>query len=150
MKDMFQNTTISEIANRIESLSPDSQAEWGKMNASQMLRHCSESIEITYGVRQPKQRFIGKLIGRIILKSSIKDDKPIAKNIATHPDYVVTETDGFTREKSRFLNLLMQYPQQVAEQISGRVHPFFGAMNAEEWSKLNYKHFDHHLRQFGA
>ncbi|MGH1365921.1 MAG: DUF1569 domain-containing protein [Calditrichia bacterium] len=150
MKDMFSTATIIEITERIQQLTPEHSSEWGKMNAAQMLRHCSESIEITYGARQAKQRLIGKLLGRFILKKSIKDNSPIAKNIATHPDYVVTRTNGFATEKSRLIKLLEKYPQQKADDISGRKHPFFGSMNADEWSKLNYKHFDHHLRQFGV
>ncbi len=29
-------------------------------------------------------------------------------------------------------------------------HPFFGSMTRSSWGVLGYKHFDHHLRQFGV
>jgi hypothetical protein len=29
-------------------------------------------------------------------------------------------------------------------------HPFFGPLTATEWDRLQWKHLDHHLRQFGA
>jgi hypothetical protein len=29
-------------------------------------------------------------------------------------------------------------------------HPHFGRMNQRAWAAFSYKHFDHHLRQFGA
>ena len=29
-------------------------------------------------------------------------------------------------------------------------HPFFGTMSRVSWARLSYRHFDHHLRQFGA
>jgi len=29
-------------------------------------------------------------------------------------------------------------------------HPFFGPMSTEDWDRLNWKHLDHHLRQFNA
>jgi hypothetical protein len=28
-------------------------------------------------------------------------------------------------------------------------HPAFGAFTGREWSRLCYRHFDHHFRQFG-
>jgi hypothetical protein len=29
-------------------------------------------------------------------------------------------------------------------------HPMFGRMSGRLWSQLTYRHFDHHLTQFGA
>ena len=29
-------------------------------------------------------------------------------------------------------------------------HPFFGPLSSEEWQALQWRHLDHHLRQFGA
>jgi LPS sulfotransferase NodH len=29
-------------------------------------------------------------------------------------------------------------------------HSFFGPLTPAEWAELNYKHLDHHLRQFGV
>jgi hypothetical protein len=32
----------------------------------------------------------------------------------------------------------------------GNVHRFFGRLTGAEWGVTQYKHLDHHLRQFGA
>ena len=32
----------------------------------------------------------------------------------------------------------------------GRVHPFFGRLTGAEWGISQFKHLDHHLRQFGV
>ena len=29
-------------------------------------------------------------------------------------------------------------------------HPMFGKFTMEQWGKMEYKHLDHHLRQFGV
>ena len=29
-------------------------------------------------------------------------------------------------------------------------HPAFGKLSKEQWGKMQYKHLDHHLRQFGV
>jgi len=29
-------------------------------------------------------------------------------------------------------------------------HPLFGAFTSQQWGQMQYKHLDHHLRQFGV
>ena len=36
-------------------------------------------------------------------------------------------------------------PEKLAKE-----HPFFGPLTSAEWDRLQWKHLDHHLRQFGA
>jgi len=36
------------------------------------------------------------------------------------------------------------------ENIKNEIHPFFGKMTSQQWSKAMYKHIDHHLQQFGV
>ena len=32
----------------------------------------------------------------------------------------------------------------------GNVHPFFGTLTGKQWGETQYKHVDHHFRQFGV
>ena len=32
----------------------------------------------------------------------------------------------------------------------GRIHLFFGPLTGQKWGETQYKHFDHHLGQFGV
>ena len=66
MKDLYQSTYLDEILLRINKLSPDSQRLWGKMNVSQMLTHCSLSMETALGDKFYPQLMIGKLLGRFM------------------------------------------------------------------------------------
>jgi Protein of unknown function (DUF1569) len=34
--------------------------------------------------------------------------------------------------------------------IRNEIHPVFGKMTKEQWSKATWKHLDHHLQQFGV
>ena len=36
------------------------------------------------------------------------------------------------------------------EGCEGHIHTFFGRMSGVWWGETQYKHLDHHLRQFGA
>ena len=44
----------------------------------------------------------------------------------------------------QFVDALDGEPDRIA------VHPAFGDLTLRKWAKLHGKHFDHHLRQFGA
>lgn len=49
MKSIFDKTTRDELATRINSLSENSAAQWGKMNVSQMMQHCTKWDEMALG-----------------------------------------------------------------------------------------------------
>jgi hypothetical protein len=36
------------------------------------------------------------------------------------------------------------------EKCTKHPHPYFGKLSPEEWAILKWKHYDHHLRQFGV
>ncbi len=148
--DLFHASTISTLVNRIEQLQPSSQALWGKMNVAQMLRHGSDTTQISFGEKQLKRPFIARLIGPLLLKKSIKDNTPSDKNLPTHPNLVLPDASDFETEKNNLIALIQQFLQKDKSEFEGRIHPFFGKMTAEEWNILSYKHLDHHLRQFGV
>ena len=150
MKNLFDLHTTDELSKRISSLTADSHPQWGKMNAYQMLKHCSETVRSSFGERVDKRPLISYLFGPLFLKKLVKDDKPLGKNGPTHPAFVVLENGDFEGQKKILLSLLQQYPAKDQKGFEGRVHPFFGKMTAAQYSILDYKHLDHHFRQFGV
>lgn len=146
MKSIFDTKTIEELIERINALQANAQAQWGKMNAYQMLKHCTMSEEMFQGKRQYKRLLIGKLFGRMALNGMLKNENPVKKNQPTHPDLKITGTGDFEAEREKWIGLLKAYP---AFSNPGFVHPFFGKMTEDEIGKYVYKHTDHHLRQFG-
>ncbi|WP_262710317.1 hypothetical protein [Mucilaginibacter psychrotolerans] len=36
------------------------------------------------------------------------------------------------------------------EAITKKLNPFFGLLTPHEWDRLQYKHLDHHFKQFGV
>jgi len=40
MKNLFEAARVEEVKERIARLRPDSQRQWGKMNAAQAVAHC--------------------------------------------------------------------------------------------------------------
>jgi len=153
MKTIFDQTVRNELTNRIGKLSPESKAQWGKMNVYQMTKHCNrwnnwvldkeDYADYTY-----KQDFIGKIFGKWALKSNTKNEKPIGKNMPAGKAFTINDIEGDVEaQKIKWVQLIADY-----EDFSnpGFVHDFFGKMSKEQIGIFAYKHFDHHLRQFGA
>lgn len=150
MKEIFNVQTINELTSRIQQLDDSSTAEWGKMNVYQMLKHCSENEKLMLRERTFKRVFLGRLFGKMVLKSHLKDDKPLDKNSPTHPDLKFTDNGDVESQKQILLQLLKKYPVKQTTDYSDFIHPFFGKMDYEQIGKWSYKHLDHHLRQFGV
>jgi hypothetical protein len=147
MKTIFEKATIDELINRISTLSENSEAQWGKMNVSQMLKHCTQFEEMSLGKKKYKQSFLGKLFGKVALKDILKD-APLKKNLPTVPSFKVKD-DGLdvTAGKRKWIDLIKGYEHFSNSDF---VHPFFGRMTKEQIGHWAYKHADHHLCQFNA
>lgn len=146
MKSIFDKTTRDELISRINSLNENSMAEWGKMNVSQMMKHCSQWDEMALGKKHYKQSFFGKLFGRMALKDIAKDE-PLKKNLPTVPSFKIIEFANFTEEKNRWIKMLDEYTSYSGD---GIIHPFFGVMTKEQIGYFAYKHANHHLKQFNS
>ena len=98
MKTIFDKTTRDELITRVNSLNENSTAQWGKMNVSQMMRHCTQWDEMALGKKKYKQSFIGKLFGKLALKDMMKDE-PMKKNLPTVPSFKIKETPISPKKK---------------------------------------------------
>ncbi len=71
MKTIFDKPTRDALITRINTLNENSTAQWGKMNVYQMLKHCTLAEELYLGKTKHKRVFLGRLIGKMVLKSLI-------------------------------------------------------------------------------
>jgi len=147
MKSLFDPTALSEIQQRLKSLSPESSREWGKMTPSQMLNHCQAPLNIMlkrkdYGLKP-------MWLVSLLFKRSLYNDKPFKKNLPTAKSLKQTTDKDFDAELSK-LNELIEEVKSQRETADWGAHPAFGKLTKEQWGKMQYKHLDHHLRQFGA
>ncbi|HEY9534169.1 MAG TPA: DUF1569 domain-containing protein [Mucilaginibacter sp.] len=148
MKSIFDKPTREAIIARIKTLNEDSTPQWGKMNIYQMLKHCTLTEEMYLGDKIYPRQFIGRLLGRIALKSLTKDDAPMGKNAPTSNDFKIKQTEGNVTElRDKWASLIERYHDFDNPNFT---HWFFGKMTKEQIGQLAYKHADHHLKQFGA
>ena len=148
MKSVFDIATREELVERIKSLNPENSAQWGKMNAYQMVKHCTLHEDMVLGKMKIKRVFIGRLIGGMLLKKVLKDDRPFGKNSPTSSLLkTLNESGDIEQQKKEWIDRLEQYATYTAPDF---IHPFFGPMTKDQIGFFAYKHVDHHLRQFGA
>ena len=150
MKTTFDLTVQNELIERIGQLKPDDTPNWGTMNVYQMTAHMTiwnrwvldKDNHISY-----RQTWLGKILGKFILKSFVGNDKPVGKNAPARSDFMTQEKTGdLEKEKNQLIELISAYKQFDNPKF---IHDFFGKMSKEQIGILVYKHIDHHLRQFG-
>lgn len=136
----------AEVLARLRALTPDSPRRWGRMSVDQMLWHVNQGLLAAMGelhtepVRVPLPR---SLIKAMVLRL------PWPRGAPTAPEYVAKAMYEFEEQRQRTLDLVDAF---TARELVGEwpVHAGFGRMTGPEWSRLMYRHTDHHLRQFSV
>ena len=149
MSSLFDSSDVQQIIERINKLTAESKAQWGKMNVTQMLAHCEPPLKVAFGELKLKRGLIGILFGGMA-KRQLMAEKPFKQNLPTAPQFLVKDYGKFEAEKQKLIGLVKKFQQNGPSGLSKDPHPFFGKLTPEEWDKLQWKHLDHHLRQFGV
>lgn len=146
MKSLFENKSYSEIKERINNLTENSERKWGKMAVDQMLYHCQQPLNVSLGKGNIKKQFIPLAF---LFKKSLYNDKPWRQNLPTAKSFKISETKDFNNEKEELQKLVDEFHQRK-NQKEWDPHPLFGKFTPEQWGQMQYKHLDHHLKQFGV
>lgn len=147
MKTVFDAGVHGEVIERLGRLTAGSERQWGKMSAGQMMEHVARALEMATGRKPMQQAFIGKAIGWIFKKGFLSE-KPFAKNGPTGPTMKVGDEPDFESTRSRLKELMNEFRRQGESGVDGNIHGFFGRLSGKQWGETQYKHLDHHLRQF--
>jgi oxepin-CoA hydrolase/3-oxo-5,6-dehydrosuberyl-CoA semialdehyde dehydrogenase len=132
-------------------LRDDTAPRWGNMTAAQMVDHLAWGFEVSTGRSSvecgvPEAR-------RERWKAFLYDDTPMPREfrnpalVGGLPPLRHGSLDdaraALRSEVDRFLDHGRDAPEAT------HVHPTFGPLGAEEWSRAHFKHVHHHLDQFG-
>ncbi|SEW21951.1 DUF1569 domain-containing protein [Chitinophaga arvensicola] len=150
MKTIFDPAAREAFMGRINLLTKDHTAQWGKMSVYQMAKHCTIWNNWILGTKHGvyKQGLLGLIFGQWALKGIVKNDDPMKKNMPSGNAFLTKEKEGdLAFQKKTWIEQVSQY-----EHFSNPafIHDFFGKMDTDEIGILVYKHFDHHLRQFNV
>lgn len=149
MKSIFNAADNTELQSRIQKLTETTPAEWGQMNAAQMMAHCQAGMNIAFGNTKAYRHWIGVLLGNIAKRRMLKADE-FDRHMPAHVKLRITNNRNFEEEKEKYITLINTARTKGPTSLVKYPHPYFGRFKADEWAQLNWKHLDHHLRQFGV
>lgn len=147
MKNLWDATARKELSERLALITAETPPLWGQMNARQMIAHVVDALRMAMGDLKAAGK---KLPIRFTpLKQLIIYGPPFPKNSPTSPELQGRQAEDWDGECTR----LRQMMDSFAALPPGNkfpLHPAFGTLSRRAWGALQYKHIDHHLKQFGA
>lgn len=139
-----------EIRSRLTRLSPEDQAQWGRMSVHQMICHLNDAYKLPLGEKTASPAT--GLVQRTLLKwAALQAPIQWAKGYPTRPEM----------EQGKGGSAPIEFPLDLTSLVStfdrfcaglpvpNLPHPTFGKMTTADWMRWGYLHADHHLRQFG-
>ena len=151
MKQLNDAQCKREILARLSCVRPETQRQWGRMSAPQMIAHLCDSFRAVMGEKpmSPAQSWFWKLTKWGALNVPMQ----WPRGVRTRPelDQLVggTPPGEFEADVQRLASAIDRFTAQPRG-FEFVPHPMFGQMTKKEWMRWGYLHSDHHLRQFGA
>ncbi len=145
MKSLLEESGYQEILERLQKLNENTKPQWGRMSVGQMAWHCQLPLKVAIKNKDSDVR--SNPLVRWLFKRSMYSDKPWRKNLPTVPSFKATEPKDFKEELPKLLQLIEDF-HQLKSREAWNPHPVFGTFTKQQWGQMQYKHLDHHLRQF--
>ena len=150
-KTLHNKHFFDEIKLRISKLSADSERRWGRMNVAQMLYHCDLVLQVPLQkIELPEINYIFRAIGVLTKKEMQIFNNGIPHNMPTFQKLIVNFECSFDEAKNNLLKTLDLYREAFEKKRLPKEHVLFGTMKEKDWGFLEYKHLDHHLKQFNV
>ncbi|MBJ7881677.1 DUF1569 domain-containing protein [Gelidibacter salicanalis] len=150
MQTLFDQKVHHEVLRRLDSLTENSTPNWGKMDVAQMVKHCQMPLLVATGKMELTEKVgvLKKLLLKLY-KPILYNDKPWPESVTTPKDFLVTEPQVFELEKAHLKTIINEFHNKALN-MHWPKHPYFGNFSTDQWGKMQYKHLDHHFRQFGV
>jgi len=145
----FFRTDIPVI---LSKLTGDEKANWGIMTVHHMLEHLVLPLKfVTREVNPPLFTPIERLER---MHTFLLSDYALSQNfkipLLPEESTVPLETPDIYEAREKLLSKINEFLDIVLEENFTPIqHPIFGMLNSREWLLFQYKHFHHHLSQFG-
>lgn len=146
MQSLFDNQVRANIRERMMKLTPETKAQWGKLDAPRLLTHMIDTFRVAFGEQevQPSKSVLYSAFGRwLVIDSPI----PWPKGAPSSAEFWLTRPGDFEQDRRRVMDYIDRFANG-SNQKWGK-SPRLGVMSAEQWSRMNYRHLNHHLTQFG-
>ena len=149
----YSNFLFIEFPDLLNNLSHNAPAQWGRMNAHQMIEHLAQVLSISNG------RFTGTANAepeRLAYRKMrfLEKDVPFSKGIRVDfvpEDPAPTMFIDIEQSKAFLMTQLQRFYDYHTEHADLKpIHPVFGELTYEEWIQFHARHTRHHFLQFGV
>ena len=144
---LHDSVVRDQIKQRAAALQPDAVRRFGRMTVDQMLWHVNCGLENALGrfdVKDHKLPLPYSVVKFLVLNVPWRKGKtPTAREFLAKGQY------DFATERARLLRLIDEVSSKPLDAPWGK-SSFMGPMSGRDWSRLQAKHLDHHLSQFGV
>lgn len=116
-----------------------------------MLKHCDLVLQVA--LEKLELPRINLLFGAIGICTKIEMyvfNNGIPRNMPTFQKLIVNFECDFDESKTNLLKTLEEFREACHKNRLPEHHRLFGKMTEKDWTFLEYKHLDHHLKQFNV
>jgi hypothetical protein len=148
MKSLQNGPDRLGVIRRLDRLAPDAQPHWGRLTAERMICHAGDALRMAHGdlaTRPPRRR----AFTRFPLKHLFLFVLPMPRNLPTVRELKSTAPSTFEQDRQACADLVRRF-SSTPSSGKGPSHPLFGVLTWPQWGVLQWRHLDHHLRQFGV
>lgn len=151
LKSLHNQKDFEEILGRISQLTEKSQRKWGSMNAAQMLTHCELILQVPLKkIILPETHFLVRIVGVLTKKEIQFFNNGIPPNMPSFQKLIVNFECDFDAAKNNLVITMNDYIDAYKNQKLPQDHSLFGRMDEKDWGFMEYKHLNHHLKQFNV
>ncbi|MCC9137032.1 DUF1569 domain-containing protein [Pontibacter silvestris] len=138
---------IQQFFQRIDNLQPTTKALFGRMNANQMVCHCTDQIRMALGAKKAK-------VSEKVNPEEILLLAKAGKAIPTPEGFGQLEGDGTNpTDFDHDVWLLKEHItafSELKDNFEYAPHPYLGQLDKKNWNNMVTYHLNHHLKQFGV
>jgi len=148
-KNLLDHVVVAEIIARVQKLNHTSKAQWGLMNATEMLYHCNlANRQILDGDMEYRPTTFKQSILRFLSLNVVPQFPQNRKGAARNDTKGTITPDQFENQKKQFIKTIAEFAHHTTP--IELTHPAFGNLTTRQWGVAAWMHMDHHLRQFGV
>src|SRR5712691_7531968 len=144
---LWRENSRRQLLARLHQLTPDRRPRWGRLDANQMVCHLCDQLRVAVGEQQAEA--VAGPLRWPPLKQLVIYWVPWLQGATSFKECFTTASEDWGANLGRLEALMQKFAaQEVARPWPP--HPLFGRMDGRAWGYLSYRHFTHHLRQFGV
>ena len=150
MRTLAKAEDLQSIQRRLEALSTQDLARWGRMDVHQMVSHLCDSMRVPLGEMTVSAAEMRPLHRTVMKWGALYVPLEWPRNVPTRPEIDQCRLNLPLNDiDSGRLAAIMLIGHLREADLEGKCHPFFGVLTLAQWLRWGWLHADHHLRQFG-